>query len=82
MEFERTVDMDFEPQVEMVSIRDLTPYKHNAKIHSDEQVKMIANSIKEFGFNNPILIDDAGGIIAGHGRIMAEEFREIKQGRR
>ena len=71
MEFERKVHMDFEPQVEMVSIRDLTPYKHNAKIHSDEQVKMIANSIKEFGFNNPILIDDDGGIIAGHGRIMA-----------
>jgi DNA modification methylase len=43
----------------------------NSRTHSDDQVAQIAASIKEFGFTNPILIDDAAGIIAGHGRLMA-----------
>ena len=49
----------------------LIPYVNNARKHSDEQVSEIAASIKEFGFNNPILIDGKKGIIAGHGRVMA-----------
>lgn len=53
------------------SISDLIPYVNNSRTHSDEQVNQIASSIKEFGFTSPILIDEDGGIIAGHGRVMA-----------
>lgn len=52
-------------------VSDLIPYISNSRIHSDEQVAQIAASIKEFGWTNPILIDGANGIIAGHGRLMA-----------
>ena len=55
---------------EMVSIDDLIPYENNARTHSKEQVEKIANSIQEFGFINPVLIDSDYGIIAGHGRVM------------
>ncbi len=53
------------------SIDDLVPYASNARTHSEEQVAKIAASIKEFGFNNPVLIDSDRGIIAGHGRVAA-----------
>ena len=49
----------------------LIPYINNSRTHSDVQVNQIASSIKEFGFTNPILIDEDGGIIAGHGRLSA-----------
>jgi ParB-like chromosome segregation protein Spo0J len=52
-------------------LQDLIPYARNSRTHSDEQVTQIASSIKEFGFTNPVLIDSDGGIIAGHGRVMA-----------
>ena len=58
-------------QVEQLAVMDLIPYVNNSRTHSDEQVTQVASSIKEFGFTNPILIDDDGGIIAGHGRLMA-----------
>ena len=58
-------------QVEQLKVGDLIPYVNNSRTHSDEQVMQVASSIKEFGFTNPILIDDDGGIIAGHGRLMA-----------
>ncbi len=57
--------------IEQVTINKLIPYAKNSRIHSDAQVAQIAASIKEFGFVNPVLIDEAGGIIAGHGRVMA-----------
>ena len=50
---------------------DLIPYVNNSRTHSDEQITQVAASIKEFGFTNPILLDDEGGIIAGHGRLQA-----------
>lgn len=53
------------------SVNTLALYDNNAKIHNSEQVQAIARSISEFGFTNPILIDEAGEIIAGHGRLMA-----------
>jgi len=59
------------PKIEMVRIDKLIPYARNARTHSDEQISQIAGSIKEFGFTNPVLIDDQNGIIAGHGRVMA-----------
>ena len=49
----------------------LIPYARNARTHSDQQVAQIAASILEFGFTNPVLIDDEDGIIAGHGRVLA-----------
>lgn len=52
-------------------VSDLIPYANNSRTHSEEQVNQVASSIKEFGFTNPVLIDEDGGIIAGHGRIMA-----------
>ncbi len=52
-------------------IEQLIPYARNSRTHSDEQVAQIAASIRAFGFTNPVLIDEDGGIIAGHGRVMA-----------
>lgn len=49
----------------------LIPYARNSRTHSDAQVAQIAASIREFGFTNPVLIGADGGIIAGHGRVMA-----------
>jgi DNA modification methylase len=54
-----------------IKIESLIPYVNNARTHSDAQVAQIAGSIKEFGFNNPVLIDEESGIIAGHGRVLA-----------
>ena len=58
-------------QIEQVSVEKLIPYVNNSRTHSDEQVAQIAASIREFGFNNPVLIDKDDTIIAGHGRIQA-----------
>ena len=52
-------------------VSDLIPYINNSRTHSDEQVNQVAASIKEFGFTSPVLIDEQGGLIAGHGRVMA-----------
>lgn len=49
----------------------LVPYARNARTHSDAQVAQIAASIREFGWTNPVLIDEEGGIVAGHGRVLA-----------
>lgn len=57
--------------IEAIPINDLVPYARNSRTHSDAQVAQIAASIKEFGFTNPVLIDADGGIIAGHGRVLA-----------
>jgi site-specific DNA-methyltransferase (adenine-specific) len=57
--------------IEMIGIEKLIPYAKNSRTHSDEQVAQLAGSIKEFGFNNPVLIGQDDVIIAGHGRVMA-----------
>ena len=49
----------------------LIPYINNSRTHDENQVSQIAASIKEFGFTNPVLVDDDNGLIAGHGRILA-----------
>jgi hypothetical protein len=51
----------------------LIPYARNARTHSDEQVAQIAASIREWGWTNPVLVDEDSGIIAGHGRVMAAQ---------
>lgn len=59
-------------------IKDLIPYARNSKIHTDKQINQIASSMKEFGFTNPVLIDEKDGIIAGHGRILAADKLKYK----
>ena len=61
-------------KVHEVSIKSVKPYENNAKIHTREQVRKIAESIREFGFLNPILIDAGGTILAGHGRVEAAKL--------
>jgi ParB-like chromosome segregation protein Spo0J len=59
------------PQIVPMSFGELVPYARNARTHSDEQVAQLAASLREFGWTNPVLVDAEGGIIAGHGRVMA-----------
>jgi len=61
------------------SIDVLVGYSRNARTHSDEQVTQIANSIKEFGFNDPIAVDEGNVIIEGHGRVLAAKELGLKQ---
>ncbi|OYY67539.1 MAG: DNA methylase, partial [Sphingomonadales bacterium 28-55-16] len=56
---------------ELWPIEKITPYARNARTHSDDQVAQIAASIREWGWTNPILVDEVGGLIAGHGRLLA-----------
>ena len=59
------LEVIYRPTVELI------PYANNARTHSAAQVEQVAESITEFGFTNPVLIDDDGSIIAGHGRVQA-----------
>ena len=58
-------------KVELVSIGSIKPYEKNAKKHPEEQVERIANSIREFGWKQPIVIDKDNVIVIGHGRLLA-----------
>jgi DNA modification methylase len=58
-------------QIAWRSLGELIPYARNPRTHSDAQVAQIAASIREFGWTNPVLVDGANGIIAGHGRVLA-----------
>jgi ParB-like chromosome segregation protein Spo0J len=60
-------------EVAYIATTDVIPYVNNARAHSEQQVGQVAASIKEFGFNNPILIDEHNGVIAGHGRLAAAQ---------
>jgi ParB-like chromosome segregation protein Spo0J len=60
-----------ELQVAWRPLHELIPYARNPRTHTDAQVAQIAASIREFGWTNPILVDGASGIIAGHGRVLA-----------
>lgn len=51
----------------------LKPFEKNSRTHSEDQIAQIVASIKEWGFTNPVLIDEGGLIIAGHGRVMAAQ---------
>lgn len=61
------------------NIKELKPYKKNAKKHPKEQVERIANSIKEFGFTQPVIIDKNNCVVAGHGRILGAKKAGLKQ---
>ena len=58
-------------KVEQWPIDKLVPYAKNSRTHSEEQIAQLAASIKEWGFTSAVLVDEEGGIIAGHGRVMA-----------
>ena len=57
-----------------VGVAALRPYDNNARTHSKKQIKQIADSIRRFGFTSPVLVSDAGEIIAGHGRVEAAKL--------
>jgi DNA modification methylase len=63
----------------IVSVEDLIPYALNSRTHSDEQVAQLAASIREFGFTNPVLIDQDANLIAGHGRLLAARKAKMAQ---
>lgn len=60
-------------------VESLIPYENNSRTHSEFQIKQIIESIQEFGFTNPILLDGENGVIAGHGRLQAAKELEIEQ---
>jgi len=66
-------------EIKYKATAELIPYVNNSRTHSETQVQQVAASIKEFGFTNPILIDEAGGIIAGHGRLMAAQLLSLDE---
>ena len=64
--------------VVMCNVETLQPRTSNPRTHSDRHISQIARSIEQFGFTNPILTDEAGGIVAGHGRVAAAKKLGIK----
>ena len=66
-------------KVEMIAINRLVPHTANARTHSRAQIREIAASMKRFGFTNPVLVNDAGRIIAGHGRVEAAKHLGLRE---
>lgn len=66
-------------KIEYKKVSKLIPYVNNSRLHNEHQVKQIAASISEFGFTNPLLIDNNNNLIAGHGRLMACDLLNIKE---
>ncbi|EIC3100197.1 ParB N-terminal domain-containing protein [Escherichia coli] len=64
-------------KIEYLPVVKLLRYAKNSRTHSDEQVEQLVNSIREFGFTNPVLIDEKNELIAGHGRLAAAEILEM-----
>ena len=58
---------------------ELKPYENNPRQHSEAQLDRLVRSIKEFGFTNPVLVDDDCNVIAGHGRLMAAELMGLSK---
>ena len=58
-------------KVERRKVKDLVPYAKNARTHSEEQIEQIARAIEQWGWMVPCLVDEKGGLIAGHGRVLA-----------
>ena len=67
-----------ELRIEYLPVDALKPYSRNAKKHPDEQVEHIANSIREFGFRQPLVIDRDGVLVIGHGRLLAAKKLGLK----
>lgn len=67
------------PKYPNIAIAELTPYERNARTHSDEQLDKIKNSINEFGFVSPVIIDENNMILAGHGRVEAARMAGLTE---
>ena len=63
----------------IIKLESLIPFAMNSRTHSDQQVSQLAASIREFGFTNPVLIDEQNNVIAGHGRILAARKLELDE---
>lgn len=72
-------DSTHHPTVRVQSISDIIPYENNPKLHPDNQVRLIANCVRECGFINPIVVDKHNVIAAGHGRFEAAKLLELKE---
>ena len=70
--------MDFYEH-KVLLVADLIPYALNSRTHSDEQVAQLAASIREFGFTNPVLVDEQNNLIAGHGRLLAARKLKLEK---
>ena len=65
--------------IETIQIKKLKPWARNARTHSKKQIRQIADSIDRFGFTNPVLIDEARTILAGHGRVEAAKVSGMRE---
>lgn len=66
-----------EQRLALRPVSSLAPYANNPRTHTKKQIRQIAESIREFGWTNPVLIDGNDNVIAGHGRIEALNFLEL-----
>ena len=71
--------MKMTERLEIRKISELIPYANNARTHSPAQIALLRRSLREFGFVAPVLIDAAGNVIAGHGRIQAAQAEGIDE---
>lgn len=71
--------MKMTERLERRKISELIPYANNARTHSPAQIELLRRSLREFGFVSPVLIDAAGNVIAGHGRIEAAKAEGIEE---
>lgn len=65
--------------VSMQKTESLYPYDRNSRVHSERQIDQIVNSIREFGFTIPVLVDEKSMLIAGHGRVMAAQKMGLEE---
>ena len=66
-------------KIEQKKLDELNPDVNNSRVHNEEQIQQLANSIKEFGFTNPIIIDEDNSVLAGHGRLKAATVAGLKK---
>lgn len=66
-------------EIVMRKVSELTPYEKNAKTHDDKQIANVANSIKRFGWQQPIVIDENGVVVIGHCRLLAAKKLKLKE---
>lgn len=71
--------MNTTTEMQLIPVEKLIPYINNARTHSDEQIKKLRSSLREFGFINPVIIDREFNVIAGHGRILAAKAENISE---
>ena len=71
--------MGTEMNIELLAVDDIRPNPHNSRLHSASQISDIVKSIKEFGWTMPLLIDEDGLLLAGHGRLMAAKKAGVRE---